>query len=123
MELSDVVIMFTFNEERYRVKLSKNQISKVSYPRKCDIGIERVKPILIENAIKEMGFSDGWVDCTLLNDKLGKVNSASLGKILESLGYTDVFRIKLKRRNHYIRYSPFIIEKDEVVRRIKNPVN
>lgn len=123
MELSDVVIMFTFNEERYRVKLSKNQISKVYYPRKCDIGIETVKPILIENTIKEMGFDQGWVDSTLLNDKLGKVNSASLGKILESLGYTDVFRIKLQRRNHYIRYSPFLIEKNEVVKQIKNPVS
>lgn len=122
MQISDVVLMFNFNGERYRVKLSNNQVSKVPAPRKYDSGVSKVSLECLEKTIAEMGFDSGWVDCTLLNDKLGKVNSANLGKTLDALGFSEVFRIKVGRRNHYIRYSPFLIEREGVVAQIKNPV-
>ena len=112
--IENAVLTFTFNGERYKLKLDTSEIKKVASKKSARTPSSKICKSDVLSAIEHLGYGQDWVDVTELNKQMGEKSSRPIAHILEQMGYTDSFRIKRNGKHHYIRYSPFLITDDEI---------
>ena len=118
--LEDMVISFSFNGKRYRGKLDMTSVQSVAYRKKGARSVPTLLVGQIESVIERLGYSNEWVNVTHVNKEIGGVGPAAIAKILNDMGYTDSFRVKIKGEYQYVRYSPFLIEEREIREQLKS---